>query len=308
MDPSVDLPALLPDALHTRPLSPADRVAAYGVYAADQQSNLGELFLEQEDVEAAWSVPGFDPARHTVGVFAGLDLVGVAEVSISGHRAEVAVLPHHWGQRIGSWLAQWAQERARELGAPALSQMVPAQSSAAHFLQARGYTESYRAWGLTLPAGVSIPARALPTGYQFITGDTAEGARTAHRIVERAFGEWNGRDPESFETWATATVARPGAQSWQLRLVLDPSGSAVATAFTILDSVGTAFVHQLAVAKEHRGQGIAQALLVDAFARGAERGATRSELATDSRTGALDLYRKVGMEVTTTWANLALPL
>ena len=308
MDPSVDLPPVLPDALSTRPLSPADRVPAYGVYAADELADLGERFLEKEDVEAAWSVPGFDAARHTVGVFTGPDLIGVAEVSTSGHRAEVAVLPHHRGQLIGSWLAQWVQARARELSAPALNQLVPAESSAARFLQARGYAETYRAWGLTLPAGVSVPARALPTGYQFVTGDTAERARTAHWIVERAFGEWNGREPESFETWATGTVARPGAQPWQLRLVLDPFGSAVATAFTILDSVGTAFVHQLAVAKEHRGQGIAQALLVDAFARGADRGATRSELATDSRTGALDLYRKVGMEVTTTWVNLSLPL
>ena len=39
-----------------------------------------------------------------------------------------------------------------------------------------------------------------------------------------------------------------------------------------------------------------------------EHGATRSELSTDSRTGALDLYLKLGMEVTSTWVNLGVTL
>ena len=59
----------------------------------------------------------------------------------------------------------------------------------------------------------------------------------------------------------------------------------------------TAFIARLATAKEQRGQGLAQALLVDAFAVGREHGALRSELSTDSRTGALGLYEKVGMVV-----------
>nr|WP_143427096.1 GNAT family N-acetyltransferase [Georgenia soli] len=48
-----------------------------------------------------------------------------------------------------------------------------------------------------------------------------------------------------------------------------------------------------------------RALLADAFQRAREQGATRSELATDSRTGALGLYQRVGMEVTAVWVNRA---
>ena len=66
---------------------------------------------------------------------------------------------------------------------------------------------------------------------------------------------------------------------------------------------GDAFIARLATAKEQRGRGLAQALLVDAFAAGREHGALRSELSTDSRTGALGLYEKVGMVVTSTWVN-----
>jgi GNAT superfamily N-acetyltransferase len=57
------------------------------------------------------------------------------------------------------------------------------------------------------------------------------------------------------------------------------------------------------VRRDQRGRGIARALLVDAFERARARGASRSELATDSRTGALPLYQHVGMVVTQNWAH-----
>ena len=82
----------------------------------------------------------------------------------------------------------------------------------------------------------------------------------------------------------------------------------VAASFTILDSQGVGYVYQLAVERSHRGRGLAQALLADAFRRAAEHGASHSELSTDSRTGALDLYLKVGMVVTQTWTHLVTDL
>lgn len=81
----------------------------------------------------------------------------------------------------------------------------------------------------------------------------------------------------------------------------DGTGVVVGVAFTIVDSTGCGYLHQLAVDRPHRGRGLAQALLADGFGRARAHGATRSELSTDSRTGALDLYLKVGMEVIATW-------
>ena len=54
--------------------------------------------------------------------------------------------------------------------------------------------------------------------------------------------------------------------------------------------------------------GLARALLVDCFAVAREHGASRSELSTDSRTGALGLYERVGMRVTSTWVHRAIAL
>jgi ribosomal protein S18 acetylase RimI-like enzyme len=67
-----------------------------------------------------------------------------------------------------------------------------------------------------------------------------------------------------------------------------------------------AYVQSLAVRRDRRNRGLAQALLVDAFAQGRAHGSTRSGLSTDSRTGALGLYQKVGMEVGDVWVNRAI--
>jgi len=94
-----------------------------------------------------------------------------------------------------------------------------------------------------------------------------------------------------------------------LRVALDPGGAVVGVALVLLaDDGAEGFVDQLAVRADHRGKGLAQALLVDAFAAAREHGAVRSTLSTDSRTGALSLYERVGMVVTSTWLHRAVDL
>jgi mycothiol synthase len=69
-----------------------------------------------------------------------------------------------------------------------------------------------------------------------------------------------------------------------------------------------AYITRLATRSDQRGRGLAQALMVDTFARAREHGAETSGLSTDSRTGALGLYEKVGMRVTSTWLHRAVHL
>ncbi len=68
------------------------------------------------------------------------------------------------------------------------------------------------------------------------------------------------------------------------------------------------YVSAIAVHKDHRNRGLAQALLVAAFSSGREHGASSSCLSTDSRTGALSLYEKVGMVTDSVWVNRAIDL
>lgn len=297
----------LPPGLTARPFTLDDLDAAFAVYSAAELEDSGHVALEPEDIAGDWARPSFDLAADSIGVFDGDRLVGAAEVTRGGARAEGAVLPGERGRGIGSWLAAWTEQRATSLGSARVGQVTPDDSLPQRLLVGRGYTLGHTSWVLELTEGRAVQERPLPVGYTLATGDTAAREQAAYGVIQDAFDEWEGRVRESFEDWAATTVRRPGAQPWQLRVV-EHDGTVVGASFTILDSQGSGYVHQLAVERTHRGKGLAQALLADAFGRARERGATRSELSTDSRTGALDLYLKVGMEVTQVWTHLVTEL
>ena len=92
-------------------------------------------------------------------------------------------------------------------------------------------------------------------------------------------------------------------------MALDPDGAVVGVSLVLVSDDGaTAYVDRLAVRRDQRNRGIAQALLVDSFARGREHGTRTSELSTDSRTGALPMYERVGMVVDHVWVNRGIEL
>ncbi len=298
----------LPPGLTARALTPADLDAAYAVYAADEVEDSGALAIEREDLEADWARPSVDLALDSVGVFEGDALRGAAEVTRGGTRAEGAVLPQARGRGIGSWLAAWTEARAAARGAASVGQSTPDGSAAQRLLVGRGYRLGHTAWVLALPEGHEVPRRSLPAGYALVIGEGPERERAAYAVIDAAFGEWSDRVSETFEDWAATTVRRPGTEPWQLRLVEHRDDGIVGACFTILDGQGCGFIDQVAVSRGHRGRGLAQALLADGFQRAREHGATRGELSTDSRTGALDLYLRIGMVPAQTWTHLVTDL
>ena len=154
--------------------------------------------------------------------------------------------------------------------------------------------------------GCADRGAAAARGYS-VREATPDEYPAVHQVKEDAFLEWTERDREPFDDFLATSVLRPGFEPWHFRVVTDGAGEIVGTALIQMfgDTTREAFINQLAVRRDQRHQGLAQALLVDAFAAGREHGASRSALSTDSRTGALGLYEKVGMEVVDVWVNRA---
>ncbi|WP_341927726.1 GNAT family N-acetyltransferase [Nocardioides psychrotolerans] len=297
-------PLALPPGLTQRALTLADAAAVTAVMAAQELHDVGEVVIEEADIVADWQRPSYDVAQGTVGVFDDDLLVGYAEVG-GGDRGDAAVHPDHRGRGIGTELARWLRERAGEQGTPVIGMPVPQGSAGDRLLADLGWHVRWTSWVLGLPEGATIPERPLPAGYAL-----REAAPADHQAVwalnEDAFLEWSERERQDFADWQASVPGRPGFEPWNLRIVTDASSVVVALALVLLTEGGEAYVDRLATHADHRGRGLAQALLVDAFAAGRERGARRSALSTDSRTGALGLYEKVGMTVTSTWVNRAI--
>lgn len=299
----------LPHGFTTRALTLADARAVYDIVAAAEEHDLGESAVDYEDIVGDWQRPSFTVSTDAVGLERDGRLVGYAEV-YKGWRADAHVLPADREPGVGEWLADWMVATARRQGGSVMGMPAFEGSWADQLLASLGWFVRWTSWVLELPPGAGIVPQPLPPGYQIgdlVSGDDRYGERAAYRIVDDAFSEWPDRDPSPYGDWAAGVVLRPGFQPGDLRLAVDASGTAVGACF-LLVSGDIGYVAQLAVRRDQRGQGLARALLVDAFERARARGATRSELSTDSRTGALGLYERVGMVVTQTWLSRAVTL
>lgn len=293
----------LSDGLTHRPLVPSDAHAVFEVMAAQELHDVGEVVIEEADIVGDWQRPSFDLSGSSIGVFGTDRLVAYAELTDSW-RGDAAVHPAYRRRGIGTALARWMRELATERGSDVVGSPVPEGSDGDRLLESLGYHVRWTSWVLALPKGKAIDPQPLPDGFALRTAETENDQRAAWSVIEDAFLEWSQRDRQSFEDFAAGVMRRPGFEPWHLRLAVDPSGDVVGACFLVL-SGDCAFVDRLAVRRDRRGLGLARALLVDAFGNAREHGATRSELSTDSRTGALGLYERVGMEVTGTWVNRA---
>jgi mycothiol synthase len=295
----------LPAGVSTSPVTREDSQSVFELIAAQELEDTGRVDIEEADLISDWNRPSHDLAARSIAVLFGDRIVAYGEL-VGADRADAAVHPEFRGRGIGTWIAGWIREAARRLGSTVVGMPVFVGSAGDRLLADLGYDVRWNSWVLQLPAGAEVPARELPPGYAIHEAHPGD-LRAVHDVLEDAFLEWSARARESFEDFTASTLGRPGFEPWNLRVVTDPAGEVVGVAVVILAD-DTAFVDRLATRGDHRHRGIAQALLVDAFAQGRAHGATVSELSTDSRTGALGLYEKVGMVVTSNYVNRATQL
>jgi GNAT superfamily N-acetyltransferase len=297
----------LPEGLTSRVLTMDDARAVYDVAAAQEMVDVGRVEIEPEDIVGDWGRPSWDVATHTIGVFDGDRMVGYGEIT-SHDRGDAAVHPDYRRRGIGTALAGWMQQTAKDLGGEGYGSPVPEGSAGDRLLEKLGYRVRHTSWVLALPEGKQIEHRDLPEGYA-IREARADEYPAVHDVLEDAFLEWSVRDREPYDDFEAKTMGRPGFEPWQVRVVTDGDGTIVGVALVIMAAAEEgrdAYIDRLAVRSDQRHRGLAQALLVDAFAQGREHGAVRSSLSTDSRTGALSLYEKVGMEVVDVWLSRAI--
>jgi GNAT superfamily N-acetyltransferase len=284
----------------TAPLVPADAGEVTRVWRACEVHDDGRALFTEEDFVAVLKRPSMDLARDTVGVRDGEALVALA--MLFGERdAFACVLPSHRGRGIGSWLLRWTQDAGRASGRSRSCQTLSENEHAARtLLEADGYERAWEDWIFDIELEHEPDPPLLPAGYairEFVPG---RDDRAVHAVIETAFREWPDAEEEKFEDWAAETLGRPGFAPEHIGTVVHDGE--IAGAAVLIHDEGGLWVGQLAVASEHRGRGLARALLVHAFAIAWRAGVRHVGLTTDSRTGARALYEHVGMRVTrTSW-------
>jgi mycothiol synthase len=292
----------LPPGLRSAPLGPADREQLTAVWRACEEHDDERADFSEDDAVAIFGRPSLDLGRDTVGVRDGDALVAFG-LQLGARIVFVHVLPAYRGRGIGTWLMRWSQDAARAIGAPVAAQEISDnERGAIALLEADGYVRRWDSWAFEIELEREPPAPVLAPGYairDFAPGDE----RAAHEVIQRAFGEWPEHEPQPFDDWAAMAFGRPGFEPSLLGLAVH--GDAVVGAVLLIEDGDEGWIDQLAVAREHRENGLGMALLTHAFLQTWRRGRRRCGLGTDSRTGARGLYEKVGMRVRRTFGEYA---
>jgi mycothiol synthase len=277
-----------------RPPSGTDAVAVLDVIHARDIADVGAPDFTLEDLEADWSRPGLaleHDARVAVGASGGIRGYAI----LLGDDAFVIVHPEAEGEGNGTVLRRWAEVRAAERGTAVLRQFAfGSNDGARRLLREAGYEPAHRYFRLRAELADVPPAPELPMR----TFEPADEA-AVHRLIQDAFAEIEGNQPQTLEAWRSKGPAKPGHDP-ALWLLLDDDAGLAGAALGERWEDGTGYVAELAVAARARGRGYGRALLLgvlDAFRRA---GLRHAELSVQGRNrGALALYESAGMH--TVW-------
>lgn len=291
----------LSDRFTIRALTMDDVDAIHRLIAACEEAANGVSDIDPEDVRSDWVRPGFDLANDAIAICEGDRLVAAAEVF--KNRADVNVHPAFEGLGLGAWLLPWTEERSRALGRPKVGQtLADSEAGAIALLQRNGYGYGHTSWMLAIRMDARPAEPDLPEGISVRTFVPGSDDQATYRVVEDAFNEWPNRDPATFDEWASMTIRRQDFEPELLQLAMDGE-QVVGVVYSIDYPEDDGWIQQVAVAATYRHRGIARALLQRAFAMSWDRGDRACGLSTDSRTGALGLYEKVGMHVIRSYTN-----
>jgi ribosomal protein S18 acetylase RimI-like enzyme len=274
-----------------------DADAICRLIGAGQRDFNGRAETVVDGVQATLERPGLDAEQDTLVVYdAAGELAAWAWVH-GGRRSQIDVDPGHRGLGLGSALLDWVEARAAESGSHQVSQTVEdSDLRGCELLRARGYEVLATNWRFELPVAQEPVVPELPAGITLRPFRDGDGP-AAHVLIEDAFDEWQPRRKE-YEEWARLCVDRSSFAPALSPLAF--TGDELIGAALCLDLPGSAegYVEQLAVRRDHRGRGLAKALLLSASRGFYREGRPSLTLWTHSGTGARAMYERIGMTVT----------
>ena len=267
----------------------------------------GGAEASEDDVRLWLEAPGFDPATDAVvAVAADGRLVGYADLSVSHEGRliwlDVTIRPGA-PEVLGDALVGAIEDRALTGLAPGgrLKAYVHERDTAlGRLLEARGYSVVRHSFRMEADLAPKPTAPSWPDGLAVRAFEPGEDDQRVYEVQEETFADQFDNEPLSYEEW----------RHWSFREPFDPGLWFLAEARGELAGICLArgeragdetigWISVLGVRRPWRRRGIAQALLLHAFAELRRRGKSRAGLGVDGSnpTGAVALYERVGMHV-----------
>jgi mycothiol synthase len=269
-------------------------------------------------IRSEWASPGFDPARDIRLVFSpdGM-MVGYIEVWTT---SKPPVHPWIWGRvhpefsglGIGTWLLQWAEERASKVlhELPADLRFAPrvgiyrAAKDSKKLFEDMGFTQIRSSYDMQISMEDAPPTPLWADGITLKTANPEKDLEAVYKAVKESFRDHFGYIEEPFEEGFARFkhfMMDEGSDPslWFLAMDGDEiAGISLCRAKSYNDP-DLGWVNTLGVRRNWRKRGVGLALLQYSFGEFYRRGTRKVGLGVDAEnlTGALKLYEKAGMHV-----------
>jgi GNAT superfamily N-acetyltransferase len=251
----------------------------------------------QEHDLAADAVMVHAPDHHLVGL---ATVAGQAQLD-----AEVYVHPAYCVPGLAAYLEGWLDARAHAR-VPLVAEHVPvvldrivngANDAAGQQLRAAGYTVVRHHWRMLIDLALPLPEPVWPPGIHVRTAIRDQDERAVHAVLEDVWADAGDHTPTPYDAWCTLMVDtyRYDPSLWWIA----EAGASIAGVAVGVDFPDMGWIRLLGVRRPWRRQGIALALLRQAFQEFTRRGHAVVGLGVDaaSPTGATELYRRAGMRI-----------
>ena len=304
----------LPEGFTERPASMADLDSATALFNICSQAQIGNNESTQANVANGWKTPGFNQETdQRVVLSPDGALIGYAEVWAL---ESTPVHPWIWGRvhpdyeglGIGSYLMQWAEQRALQV----LDKVPPqarvsirancwdSYAPAKNLLEGFGMDLIRHGYQMRIQMAAPPPEAQWPEGIRVRTFHP-EDAEAVYQADDEAFQDHFGYAPMGFDLFKHHFINKPNfdPELWFLALDEDEVAGVCLCRKESREDNTMGWVSSLGVRRNWRRRGIGLALLRHSFAAYWQRGKTRVGLGVDAQnlTGALRLYQKAGMHV-----------
>lgn len=302
---------ILPPGYTSRPAKQEDLNDVAALIDAWDLSYFGDANANREGVLYEWGSPWVDLARD-VRVIHAVDGALAAYVQHSTpdpaarYEVDAFVHPSHQGRGLGAAMLAWAEDKTRSQLASGAE--IPLWNSTGapdvrglQLLQTNGFRHIRTFWQMFLDLDGTFEAGEAPAAVIIRPLERGLDERGAHETLDEAFSTHFGYFQESFEQWWEHQHADETFDP-TLGFVAEADGRIVGASINdVID--GTGWVYELGVRQGWQRRGIGRALLRHTFAMFARDGVRVARLGVDTEnvTGALELYRSVGMHPVREW-------
>jgi mycothiol synthase len=301
----------LPEGYTARPGVREDLEAVTALIDAWDTLHFGEANANREGIQYNWGSPWVDLARdvrviHASGGGLAAYVLHSSPDPATRYETDAFVHPSHQDRGLGSAITEWAEAKTRSqltrgMVLPLWDATSATDVEGLQLLETNGYQRIRTFFQMLIDLDRPFEAGRTPEGVVIRSFAAGEDERGAFETVDDAFSTHFGYFQESFEQWWEHQFADETFDP-KLGFVAEVDGQIVGACINgVIDRTG--WVHELGVRQAWQGRGIGRSLLRHTFSMFVAEGAKVARLGVDTEnvTGALELYRSLGMRPVREW-------